>query len=224
MSAPGFFGKVSSHGDFVARRLAPAAQGVWDAWLQAGLLASRDQLGARWLETYLGSPIWRFALAPGVLDDNAWAGVLMPSVDRVGRHFPLTIAAADAEGGVLDWVAGAGAWYERLEELALSSLAEGFSLEQFDAALLALEGPPGRCGAGAGPGGPSGWRLPLAGLDAVGAAAPLLAEAALRGQGLWWSDGSDAVEPSVLLCRGLPAPAAFAGLLAGNWRQTGWQA
>jgi type VI secretion system protein ImpM len=34
--------------------------------------------------------------------------------------------------------------------------------------------------------------------------------------------GSAQVEPSLLLCRGLPAPAAFAGMLAGTWSQTGW--
>ena len=35
----------------------------------------------------------RFWLAPGVLTPDAWSGLLMPSVDRVGRHFPFTLAA-----------------------------------------------------------------------------------------------------------------------------------
>src|SRR5436190_512470 len=96
---PGFFGKVMTHGDFVSR----------------------------WLDTYLTSPIWRFVLAPGVCDNRAWAGVLMPSVDRVGRHFPLTIAAgATSDGAILDWVGSGKEWFDQLEDLALSSLADGF--------------------------------------------------------------------------------------------------
>ena len=31
-------------------------------------------------------PIWRFVLLPGLIGSNGWAGVLMPSVDRVGRR------------------------------------------------------------------------------------------------------------------------------------------
>ena len=45
-----------------------------------------------WLDGYLASPSWRFLLMPGVMDGQPWAGVLMPSVDRVGRYYPLTIA------------------------------------------------------------------------------------------------------------------------------------
>ncbi len=221
--APGFFGKVMTHGDFVSRRLAPAPLAIWDAWLQACMQGSREQLGGDWLDIYLTSPIWRFALAPGVLDDHSWAGVLMPSVDRVGRHFPLTIAAA-APGGaaVMDCLASGQPWFDQLEALALSSLADGFVLDQFDAALLALAPLPEQDDAGRF--GAAGYRTTLASLDALPAALPALTAAALRGQSVWWSDGSAAVEPTLLMCRGLPAPASFAGMLAGTWAQSGWAA
>ncbi|MFW8696321.1 type VI secretion system-associated protein TagF, partial [Mesorhizobium japonicum] len=65
----------------------------WDLWLQAGLRHSRELLRERWLETYLNSPIWHFSLGAEVCGRAAMAGVLMPSVDRVGRYFPLTLAA-----------------------------------------------------------------------------------------------------------------------------------
>jgi type VI secretion system protein ImpM len=219
-SGPGFFGKVSSHGDFVGRRLPPSFLGVWDAWLQASLQSSREQLGAGWLDAYLTGPIWRFALAPGVCDSQAWAGLLMPSVDRVGRHFPLTVAAPAGDGGaMLDWLGGGQQWFDEAESLALDTLEADFVLENFDAALAALPMPP-HAGAAAGGGaggiaGPGGYRLALGSLDALGSALPLLAGAALYGQSLWWTDGSDTVEPVLLLCRGLPAPAAFAAMLAG---------
>jgi len=219
--APGFFGKVMTHGDFVMRRLPPELLSIWDLWLQAGMQGSREQLGARWLEVYLTSPIWRFVLAPGVCDNHAWAGMLMPSVDRVGRHFPLTIAAgAVGDGALLDWVSGGKQWFDQLEDLALSSLADGFVLDQFDAALQAMAPlPDSDSGLRAGA---AGCRIGLESLDALPGQVTSIALAALRGHSLWWSDGSAEVAPSLLLCRGLPAPAAFGGMLAGNWPQSGW--
>lgn len=139
-SAAGFFGKFPRHGDFVARRLPAGFLASWDAWLQAGMEDSRDRLGDAWLPIYLNSPIWRFALGAGVCGPQAWGGVLMPSVDRVGRYFPLTIAAG------LDDMATAGSgcrppsasWYASLEAMALAALGDEFSLPAFDASLLAL--------------------------------------------------------------------------------------
>lgn len=133
---PGFFGKVATHGDFVSRRLPAGALMAWDTWLQAALRCSRGQLGDSWLDAYLAAPMWRFMLAPGVCGTAAWTGVLMPSVDRVGRHFPLTVAAALPAAVALH-----DSWYDAVEALALSALAPGFVLDDFDAALLALDPP-----------------------------------------------------------------------------------
>jgi type VI secretion system protein ImpM len=41
---------------------------------------------------------------------------------------------------------------------------------------------------------------------------------------LWWTDGSAAVEPSGLICRGLPDPESFASLLDGAWTGRRWWA
>jgi type VI secretion system protein ImpM len=201
----GFFGKVTSHGDFVARRLAPSFQRQWDEWVQAGLRESRLALGPAWLPTYLSSPIWRFALAPGVCGEHAWAGLLMPSVDKVGRHFPLSLAAPlTGDATPLDYALRQHGWYDCLEQLALSSLAEDFSLEDFDAALSALA-----------PAVPAGKENPGLLYD--------IAHAALHGQGVWWTDGSPRVAPCVLVCRGMPAPPGFTALLDGGWEGFGWQ-
>ena len=61
----GWFGKLACLGDFASRRLAPDFTQACDAWLSRCVEASRAQLGERWLETYLTSPLWRFAWAPG---------------------------------------------------------------------------------------------------------------------------------------------------------------
>lgn len=222
----GFFGKVTSHGDFVARRLPPEFQQPWDAWLQAGLQASKEALGTGWLATYLSSPIWRFALAPGVCGAQARAGLLMPSVDRVGRHFPLTLARAlDGAAPLLDCVTAHHHWYAQLELLALSSLEDHFALDAFDAAVEALASP------STGNDAPDATSIPLAGIAPPtlaqaradgGGLASAVASAALAGQCLWWTDGSPRVAPCLVLSRGLPSAGAFAALLDGDWRGHGW--
>src|SRR5688572_18349977 len=87
----GFFGKLPCRGDFLRRRVPEEFVAAWDEWLQLCLTQSREQLGDAWRDAYLAGPIWRFVLAEGVCGTGAYAGVLMPSVDRVGRCFPLTI-------------------------------------------------------------------------------------------------------------------------------------
>jgi type VI secretion system protein ImpM len=208
----GFFGKLASHGDFLQRRLPPSFVAVWDAWLQAALRGSREQLGAAWLEAYLTGPLWRFALAPGVCDGQAWAGVLIPSVDRVGRHFPLVLAAATPGAPSLAaWMGDGAPWFEQLEDLALSSLDAGFDFERFDAALMAMDGlPPAQAQASSGP---LGWQAAIPAANEAALVADALAGAALYGQSIWWTDGSERVEPCVRLCRGLPLPQAFAAML-----------
>lgn len=140
--APGWYGKLPAIGDFASRRLPPAFIEVWDAWLQSCLSASQIRLGERWLDAYLNSPIWRFNLAPGVADASAWAGVLMPSVDSVGRYFPLTVACAvppepdpTLELLLAHW------WYEELEKLALLALESALSPEAFDQHLHSVAPP-----------------------------------------------------------------------------------
>jgi type VI secretion system protein ImpM len=134
----GCFGKLRSNGDFVTRRLPASFVEPWDAMLQAGLLASRDALGPAWLDAYLSAPLWCFALGVDVVGGPAWAGVLMPSVDCAGRHFPLTIAAPISADACAGWTPHAGGWFARCRGLALSTLMPGARLADFDAGLLAL--------------------------------------------------------------------------------------
>jgi type VI secretion system ImpM family protein len=231
----GFHGKLPSHGDFLQRRVSDAFLNAWDPWLQECLTVSRERLGAEWLQTYLTSPIWRFVLADGVAGSAAHAGVLMPSVDRVGRYFPFTIVAEiPAELPPMAAVIHGRAWFSRLETLALSALdAHDFELEQFDAAILDSiedlgfaqrvarivldEGFPGRS---------HHWRVPVESSDRVAAALidPLLAgvSRSLRPLSLWWSDGSDHVGASCLMARALPAPENFVAMLNGHWAEAGW--
>lgn len=225
-SGAGFFGKVRSHGDFVGRRLPPEFLRAWDDWLQGTLRDSRHQLGPAWLDTYLNSPIWRFALAPDVCGASAWSGVLMPSVDRVGRQFPLTIAAASTgTPPLLDWVANESAWYDRIETLALSSLHADFSLENFDASLCSMTAPVS--GIREVVPAAEGHVMALEGLDRLRDAVPrlnqVISTVLLQGHSLWWTDGSQHVAPCVLVRRGLPTADLFTAMLDGRWTAHGGQ-
>jgi type VI secretion system protein ImpM len=207
----GFYGKVSTHGDFVGRRLPAQLVQAWDAWLQECMHASQSRLGTAWLERYLTSPVWRFAIAPGVLGPEGLGGVMMPSVDRVGRYFPLMVGAPGAPP-LLDWFHGHAAWFDAIEDLARASLEPAFLLARFDEApepLLAAVPVAGVSGA---------WRFPLR-TDMASA----LAAAALQRHSLWWTEGGPAVEASLLVCEGMPGAQAFAAMLDGSWVVSGWR-
>ena len=136
MTALGFYGKLASRGDFVSRALPQSFIGPWDSWLAAGLLASQNSLGADWLNAYLVSPLWRFVLAPGVCGPDAAAGVVMPSIDRVGRYFPLAVVTLlDHDTNPASLVGGSDAWFEQAETLLLSTLDSGATFESFNAGL-----------------------------------------------------------------------------------------
>lgn len=133
---PGMYGKIPVLGDFVTRRLTPHFVETWDKWLQSALASSKEQLGDQWLDIYLTSPIWHFILSPGICGPPPWAGILMPSVDKVGRYFPLTFAVSLAPDNKLTTLFSSAAdWFEHLEQLALSVLDDNINLDELDRKL-----------------------------------------------------------------------------------------
>jgi type VI secretion system protein ImpM len=219
--APGWYGKLASLGDFAQRRLPPAWLRACDAWLSAAMQSGRDQLGERWLETYLTAPLLRFAWAPGVIDRQWWFGLLMPSCDSVGRYYPLVIAhprARPPEDRIaLDHLE---LWYEHLARAAMHTLNDGASsVDALEAALQ--EAPPWPT-----PG--SGAPLVVSSFDRgehhrIGRSATLsqwlhslaVRELASRFEGctVWWRVTETGLDDSVDILRGLPEGTGFVGLL-----------
>ncbi|WP_191490195.1 type VI secretion system-associated protein TagF [Pseudomonas sp. FEN] len=213
MTTAGFYGKLASRGDFVSRGLPQSFIQPWDAWLASGLLASQQQLGADWLNVYLVSPLWRFVLAAGVCGPDALAGVLMPSIDRVGRYFPLTVAQPLDPGHALTAVlGGADSWFEQVETLLLATLEEGAGFEVFDQGVEDLGGLPF---ANKVPSSDFVGLQRLAALDAPSRVSAL-AEQACVGSSLWWGRGSQRIEAGLMRCAGLPATADFGSFLLGK--------
>lgn len=222
---PGFFGKLPSLGDFVSRELPSTFIKPWDGWLQRAVTCSRQQLGEHWLEVYLVSPMWRFALNAQVCGPEPWAGVVMPSVDRVGRYFPLTVAVPlSADSALLPMLECGAPWYERVEGVLREVLEEETcEVDALGARLAALGAPPmfiGPAGDAGTIGEAEAYHITLStgGLASV----PEVLEPLLRRRwnqhSLWWSTGSAMVDPSVLICTGLPPAQGYAAMLDGQWQ------
>ena len=225
--APAWYGKLASLGDFATRRLPQDTARLLDGWLAQGVDASRAQLGEGWLKVYLTSPLWRFAWAPGVLDAAWWFGLMMPSVDNVGRYFPLVVlqsrAEAPAGGDALDRLEQ---WYTAVARAALRTLQPGSSLEQFEAELAQLgSASPLPLGNPAAP-----WEAAqfaertrheiAAGTSLAGCFEQLAVVESLRrfrGCSLWWSLRPGAPDSSLSMAVGLPPRESFVHLLEGVW-------
>lgn len=208
----GAFGKMPTVGDFF--RLSPPAGfvSVWDAWVQTLLRDGQAAYGP-WFDThYMNAPIWRFTLPANVAGPQKVCGVLMPSVDRVGRRFPLTLVAALPTPGpaALDHLSDAGL-FAQLEEIALDCLEDDMSRERLSALLERVEVPQTRA---VSPLRAAQGSIVLTGVGGVSnmplAVAAALLEQQGPGLGLW----SAVLEgrPRMLACKGLPAGAQALGL------------
>jgi type VI secretion system protein ImpM len=184
IGAVGLFGKLPARGDFVRGGLPGSFVAPWDAWLQRVLAASRQRLDADWLPAWLEAPVWRFALASGLCGADAVLGVMLPSVDRVGRYFPLTLAAlfapdASAGRGGPDDASAAEAWLDGAEAAGRAALERDASPEQ---AVALLPAPP------------LAHPMPLAG-------------------SLWWTEGGPRVAPARWQRPALPDADDFVAML-----------
>lgn len=227
-SATGFFGKLPGRGDFISRHLPKSFVNPWDDWLQAALAHSRHQLGESWREYYCTSPIWRFAIGPGLCGPATYTGILIPSMDRVGRYYPLVIAAALAP----DWPlftlpTSSEEWFDQAESLALAALErDELDLEHFDRQVAALGMPATSDSLAPYSAHGDTWYCPLPQpLESTGIPSLLASELLRRTfplPSLWWTEGSERITRCLLICKGLPPIDGFAALLVGNWLQWGW--
>ena len=140
MAGFGAYGKMPALGDFF--RLGAEREFVtpWDIWVQNTLLGAKVALGARFEGCYMTAPIWRFSLPPGVAGTQGVVGVLMPSVDRVGRQFPLTLLAQTGyeEQAPLRNLIWQGPVLDQAEALALDALDDAMTREILAERLSAL--------------------------------------------------------------------------------------
>ena len=86
-------GKIPSHPEFLWNRTAREPEQSFDGWLEAGMGLASHRYGPAWTGAYeLGAVqgfVWR---APrDAKCDTLLCGVIFPSRDTVGRHYPLAV-------------------------------------------------------------------------------------------------------------------------------------
>ena len=186
----GLFGKLPARGDFLRENLPRDFTDAWDAWWQRGLAETQRMAGAAWRDAWLEAPVWRFTLPPDLCGQQGVIGLWMPSVDKAGRFFPLTIAAT----AQADWAFLAGAmapFLDAAEEAGRDALEYDLTpdalMERIQAVLALIgpvEDPPPDC---------------------------------LPGQSAWWTEGGPRVAPRAMNSMVLPVGKQFARLIDDSW-------
>jgi type VI secretion system protein ImpM len=218
----GLFGKLPAKRDFIAFNVSRRFLDGFEPWLQNGLAASKLALGAGWGEAYNHAPLWRFWLGADICGEPV-IGAWTPSVDGVGRAFPLILMATGDEGALAPPELEPQAdWFEAAETKLLEALEPGVDFEAYTRSLASLPPPKGQEDATE-----IGGLTPL---DEGGALArdmgdqvSLAFRAARRfdhrhafaGDSYWWTIGGEGFPPLALALRGLPSSARFADFLTG---------
>lgn len=221
----GLYGKLPIKRDFIAENIPRGFLPLWEPWLQGAVASSRLELGSRWQGIYLSAPIWRFWIGHAHCGRTV-TGAFMPSVDGIGRYFPLTLVAAAEETEVIapPTKEPADAWYEAAEDLLLSALDETAVFDDLVRALGEMAGPV----AAPRPGLPEGAQLLGDGLlvarggEATTASAFAGFSAAAEAGDLatatfWWTIGGEGFPAMAIGGRRLPDPHLFSGFLTGKF-------
>lgn len=224
----GLYGKLPAHGDFIYRNLPTSFINAWDSWLQGSVASTQEQLGEAWLDTYLTSPIWRFAFSEGVIDQHVWAGIVLPSVDRVGRYFPFSIVTySSAALNPLEVIAQTH-WFETIESLALKALEGRIHIDEL---AEEINQHPLRqtliYAANSSQNNKLGTVIKFDFEEqSPNSVFPYLMNASLKenlsSYSVWSTQGSQQVEPCLFYSRGLPQLQGLAAMLDGQWNHWGW--
>jgi type VI secretion system protein ImpM len=219
----GLFGKLSAKRDFIALATPRSFLEKWEPWLQSCMSASQHQLGRDWQSAYLTAPLWRFWLGADVAGATV-LGVFMPSVDGVGRYYPLTLlAVADPNFSIAPPDSNCQeSWFAEAEDFLLATLDRGKTFDETSAALEALPAPEVQATVN---GANEVVRLadttaglPTAGKSVQDALSTLRANnhSTLAAATFWWTAGGGEYAPLALSARGLLNPFCYTMMLTGK--------
>ena len=223
MSA-GLFGKLPAKRDFIGMNASRRFLEAWEPWLQAGVATSKQMLGDRWIETYNRAPIWRYWLGADFCGE-AMIGAFMPSVDGVGRAFPLAIFVGEGDASLAPpELEPNDAWFEATEAVLLDALEPGATLEVIAEKVGALPTPALELrttkGAGFEQLAEGGVVVHDVGHEvsaAFLAARRFGRRRAFASQTFWWTIGGEGFPSLALLEVGLPPATRFADMLSGSF-------
>ena len=221
----GYCGKVPSKGDFIQSDFDYDFLNIWNEWQQAVIAVSKEQLEQSWLDCYLTSPIWHFSLSPGVCGGSAVLGTLIPSVDRVNRYFPFTIVAKHNLTAIQAW--HENEWDINFENKILEVLEDNLNIDAWfndlsdqinfkntdDISINNLESSDSI---------KKGWVIKGEGSSSILHLMHQQYTQHFSDYSIWWTTGSDLIEPCVIITDGLPQVSQFVSMLDGQWQKRDW--
>jgi type VI secretion system protein ImpM len=209
--------------DFISVAVPPAFLDLWEPWLQGGVTASRLALGAQWQDVFLRAPIWRFWLGNRLCGRPAM-GSVMPSVDAVGRFFPLTAFACGEPGSafVSPRLDRQEEWFAGIEALLLGALDEDSVYEELLAALDKYAAPAAAAGEGPAPQDLLSARLVTADTpEQLGDAfSNLVSDSERHAEAagcFFWTIGGEGFPPAAAFSKGLPDRNILTTFLSGEF-------
>ncbi|WP_199437446.1 type VI secretion system-associated protein TagF [Vibrio owensii] len=224
-SSWGYIGKMPAKGDFVKDGLSQEFTGRWHDWQQAVIAVSREQLGESWSEYFLTAPIWHFALDVSYMEDATYIGSVIPSVDSSGRYFFFTVARAVQGPAVKYWQQSD--WTEHSQNLAVAVLSDEFVFDAWAQGLTDSDNLPAEeAGVSQVP-----TMVYESELSVIYQRSSQLSVNSLLNRMIgkdyktpcfWWTDGSDNIEPCMLVTSGLPSIGQYSAMLDGNWQKWNW--
>ena len=116
------YGKLPAHGDFVSRGLGAQQDKAIDERLTMSMEVAQSEWGADFEDTYLSAQPWLFT-------SQESTAIIIPSIDKVGRKFPLYLAVL--KGIVLQF----------LYDATISAISSG---NDADSLIKAIAGAPER--------------------------------------------------------------------------------
>jgi type VI secretion system protein ImpM len=217
----GLFGKLPAKRDFIGANASRRFLEAWEPWLQAAVATSKQMLGDAWIETYNRAPIWRYWLGSDFCGE-AMIGALMPSVDGVGRSFPLAIFVGEGDASLAPpELEPNESWFEAAEAVLLEALEPGATLERVAERVAGLPAPAlePRITKNGGFEQLADGGVLARGMGDVSAAfldaRRFGRRRAFASQTCWWTIGGEGFPALALLQVGLPPATRFADMLTG---------
>ncbi|MBM3546281.1 MAG: type VI secretion system-associated protein TagF [Alphaproteobacteria bacterium] len=137
----GFFGKLPATGDFVVRGFERPVVSALTVWTDQLVSHLRRGAGEDWAAVFDRLQPIAWVAGEGVCGPGVFAGLMRPSMDRVGRRYPLIVGVALRPGRrVVPIAAAAQGWFDYVTGLIGDTWSPGLSVETLTAALV--EAPP----------------------------------------------------------------------------------
>lgn len=225
----GLFGKLPARRDFISQAVPRTFLRLWEPWLEQGIVEGRNRLGAsEWEAAFRAAPIWRFWLGAD-LCGTAILGAFMPSMDAVGRYFPLTLIGFQEDKPVVSPNNDPQhALFEKIEMVLLSALEPGTTFEKLLVELddLNHSGPFDETGVSTAAaeikfGTQLEDRPPLSLVELFAVRRLAYQDCGIAAATFWWTAGGAHFKPVGLMRRHLPETGLFTGMLTGHLTRRG---